>query len=52
MAVLLNTEIGTQFMFGRTAGPKKSSSIGVIAFEATGNHPNQSKRGKPRFHLY
>ena len=33
-------------------GKKGSSSGGISAFAATGNHSNQSKRGKSGFHLY
>ena len=37
---------------GESLGQKRSSSRGVSAFAAVGNHPNQSKRSKLGFHLY
>ena len=37
---------------GEPLGKKGCSANGVSAFAATGNHPNQSERGKPGFHLY
>ena len=37
---------------GELLGQKESPSSSVSAFAATGNHPNQSKYGKPRFYLY
>ena len=37
---------------GEPLGEKGSSSSGVSALAAAGNHPNQSKRGKSGFYLY
>ena len=37
---------------GEPLGKKGCSANSVSAFTATGNYPNQSKRGKPGFHLY
>ena len=37
---------------GEPLGKKRCSANSVSAFTATGNHPNQSERGKSGFHLY
>ena len=37
---------------GEPLGEKRYTASGISAFAAVGNHPNQSKRGKFRFHLY
>ena len=37
---------------GEPLGKKGNSSSSVSAFAATGNYPNQSKRGKSGFYLY
>ena len=37
---------------GEPLGKKGCSANGVSAFTAAGNHPSQSERDKPGFHLY
>ena len=37
---------------GEPLGEKRCAASGISAFAATGNYPNQSKRGKFGFHLY
>ena len=37
---------------GEPLGKKGRSASGISTFAAAGNHPNQSKRGKPGFHLH